>query len=150
MRWAPRNISCGAADRSRITPVNQPGTSVAKVVIGGILAVLLFDVVGAFAAKSFGFAYALLIPGSLLIYGSVAAMVARRRDWVVGLVAATLLAFTDVTLGWAVSWLIGPGKPESGLTPMTVVGAGMTAFVFGGLAGGVGAWLGVRRGRAEV
>lgn len=128
--------------------MNQPAASVGRVVLGGIFAVILFDTVGSFTAKSFGFSYSLLIPGSLLIYGTVAAMVARRRDWVVGLVAATVLAFTDVTLGWAVSWLIGPGKPESGLTPMTVVGAGMTAFVLGGLAGGVGAWIGVRRGRA--
>ena len=128
--------------------MDQPGASVGKIVIGGVLAVVLFDAVGSLAAKRFGFAYSLLIPGSLLIYGAVAAMVARRRDWVVGLLAATLLAFTDVTLGWAVSWLIGPGKPEAGLTPMTVLGAAMTAFVFGGLAGGVGAWIGVRKGRA--
>jgi len=119
--------------------------SVGKIVIGGVLAVLLFDAVGSVAAKRLGFAYSLLIPGSLLIYGTVAALAARRRDWVVGLLAATLLAFTDVTLGWGVSWLIGPGKPEAGLTPMTVVGAAMTAFVFGGLAGAVGAWIGVRK-----
>ena len=123
--------------------------SVGKLVIGGVLAVVLFDAVGSLAAKRFGFAYSLLIPGSLLIYGTVAAMVARRRDWVIGLLAATLLAFTDVTLGWAVSWLIGPGKPEAGLTPLTVVGAAMTAFVFGGLGGAIGAWIGVRKGKAS-
>ena len=128
--------------------MNETGASVGKIVIGGMLAVILFDAVGSFAAKTFGFAYSLLIPGSLLIYGTAAAMVARRRDWVVGLVAATILAFTDVTLGWAVAWLIGPGKPEAGLTPMTVLGAGMTAFVFGGLAGGIGVWIGVRKRKA--
>lgn len=148
MLWELKNTCWPTVDRSRIGFVNQPEASVRKIVLGGMLAVILFDTVGSFAAKSFGFTYAFLIPGSLVIYGTVAAMVARRRDWVVGLIAATLLAFTDVTLGWAVSWLIGPGKPESGLTPMTVVGAGMTAFVLGGLAGGVGAWIGVRKGRA--
>jgi len=123
--------------------------SVGKIVIGGVLAVILFDTVGSFAAKSLGFNYALLIPGSLVIYGTVAAMVARRRDWVLGLLAATALAFADVTLGWAVSWLIGPGRPEGGLTAMTVVGAAMTAFVLGGLAGGIGGWIGVRKGRVS-
>ena len=128
--------------------MDQARPGVGKIVIGGMLAVILFDTVGSFAAKGFGFDYALLIPGSLLIYGTVAAMVARRRDWVAGLVAATALAFTDVTIGWAVSWLIGPGKPEFDLTPMTVIGAGMTAFVLGGLAGAVGAWIGVRKARS--
>lgn len=109
-----------------------------------MIAVLVFDTVGSLAAKSFGFNYALLIPGSLLIYGAAAALVAKR-DWVLGLIAATVLALTDVTLGWAVSWLIGPGRPEGGLTPATAVGAAMTAFVLGGLAGGVGAWIGVRQ-----
>ena len=130
--------------------VNQTGASVGRIVLGGMLGVFVFDAVGSFAAKGLGFAYSLLIPGSLLIYGTVAAMVARRRDWAMGLLAATLLALTDVTLGWAVSWLIGPGKPESGLTPMTVVGGGMAAFVLGGLAGGVGAWIGARKGRASL
>ena len=127
--------------------MDQLRPSVGKIVIGGMFTVILFDAIGSYAAKEFGFEYALLIPGSLLIYGTVAAMVARRRDWLLGLLAATVLALTDVTAGWAVSWLIGPGKPESGLTLMTVVGAAMTAFVLGGLVGAVGAWIGVRSRR---
>ena len=121
--------------------------SVGRVVIGGMCAVILFDAVGSFAARELGFNYTLLIPGSLLIYGTAAALVARRRDWVLGLLAATVLALTDVTVGWAVSWVIGPGRPEAGLTPITVVGAVMTAFVLGGLAGAIGAWIGVRTRR---
>jgi len=110
-----------------------------------MLTVVLFDAVGSLASRYFGFSYALLTPGSLLIYGTVAALVARRRNWVHGLLASTVLAFTDVTVGWAVSWVIGPGRPESGLTPITVIGAAMTAFVLGGLAGAIGAWIGTRK-----
>ena len=120
--------------RSRITPI----------VLGGMLAVVGFDALGSLAARQLGFSYALLIPGSLLIYGVVAALVARRRDWVVGVFAAMGMAVTDLTLGWAVSWIIGPGRPEGGFTTMTIIGAGMTAFVLGGLAGAIGAWIGVR------
>ena len=124
--------------------MDTPRPNVAPIVGAGVVAVLLFDALGSFAAQRFGFSYALLTPGSLLIYGVVAALVARRREWVLGVLAATFLAFCDVTAGWAVSWVIGPGRPEGGLTPMTVVGAAMTAFVLGGLAGGVGAWIGTR------
>lgn len=125
--------------RPRLTPV----------VISGMVVVVLFDAVGSLASKQFGFSYVLLIPGSLLIYGIVAALVAQRREWLLGLFAALAIAFTDLTLGWAVSWLIGPGKPEAGLTAVTVIGAAMTAFVLGGLAGSVGAWIGIRMARSS-
>jgi hypothetical protein len=67
---------------------------------------------------------------------------------VVGAFAAMGMALTDLTLGWAVSWIIGPGRPEGGFTTMTIIGAAMTAFVLGGLAGAIGAWIGVRGIRA--
>jgi hypothetical protein len=113
-------------------------------VIGGMVAVVLFDAVGSFASKQLGFAYALLIPGSLVIYGTVAALVAGRRDFVMGLLAALAMAMTDLTLGWTVSWLIGPGRPAGGLTLIAVVGAVMTAFVLAGLTGAIGGWIGIR------
>jgi hypothetical protein len=127
--------------------MNNVKPHVAPIVIGGVVAVLVFDALGSFASKQFGFTYALLVPGSLLIYGSVAALVARRRDWLLGLFAAMGMGFTDLTAGWAVSWLIGPGKPEGGVTLMTIVGAVMTVSVLGGLAGAIGAWIGARRTR---
>src|ERR1051326_2505304 len=101
---------------------------VAPIVIGGGIAVLLFDAVGSLVSKQLGFSYALLLPGSLLIYGTVAALVARRRDWLLGLLAALAMGLTDLTAGWAVSWFIGAGKPEGGFTFMTVVGAVMTVM----------------------
>ena len=118
---------------------------VRSIIIGGMLAVVLYDAVGSAAAKALGFSYELLIPGSLLIYGAVAALAAAQRDWVVGFFAAIAMAVTDLTLGWAVSWAVGPGRPAGGFTLMTVIGAIMTAFVGAGLAGGVGAWLGARK-----
>jgi hypothetical protein len=86
-----------------------------------------------------------------LIYGTVAALVAARRDAATGVLAALAMAIIDLTLGWFVSWLIGPGTPAGGFTAVTIIGAVMTAFVGAGLAGSLGAWLGVRRrGPREV
>ena len=120
-------------------------TPVGPILIGGMVAVVVFDAVGSAASKQLGFSYGLLIPGSLVIYGVVAGLVARRRDWHLGLFAALAMALTDLTLGWAVSWIIGPGKPVGGLTAALIIGAVMTAFVGAGIAGSVGAWVGVRR-----
>jgi hypothetical protein len=109
-----------------------------------MIVVVLFDAGGSFASKQLGFSYALLVPGSVLIYGTTAALIARRRDLILGLLGAIALALTDLTAGWAVSWWIGPGRPEGGFTVMTVIGAIMTAFVLAGLAGAIGGWIGVR------
>jgi len=109
--------------------------------------VLGFDAAGAVASKQLGFTYAFLIPGSLLIYGTVAALVARRRDWLLGLLAGVLMGLTDMTLGWTVAALIGPGRPAGGFTLATIVGGAMTGFVAASLAGSVGAWIGSRRVR---
>jgi len=67
-----------------------------------------------------------------------------------GLLAATAMALTDLTLGWGVSWVIGPGRPTGGLTAMTVVGAAMTAFVLAGLTGAIGGVIGVRWSRRSL
>ena len=121
------------------------GRPVAHILLGGMLAVVLFDASGAAASKQLDFSYALLVPGSLVIYGVVAGLVARRRGWAGGLLAAMVIALTDLTIGWLVAWLIGPGRPSGGFTLATILGAVMTAFVGAGLAGGIGAWLGTRR-----
>jgi len=120
---------------------------VTGIVAAGVVAVLGFDAVGALASKQFGFTYAFLIPGSLIIYGTVAALVARRRDWLLGLLAGVLMGLTDMTLGWTVAALIGPGRPAGGFTLATIVGGAITAFVAASLAGSVGAWIGSRRAR---
>ena len=90
----------------------NPQRSVRAVLLGGMVAIVVFDALGAAAAKRFGFSYGLLVPGSLLIYGRVAALVAARRDAATGVLAALAMAIIDLTLGWFVSWLIGPGTPR--------------------------------------
>lgn len=116
--------------------------SVVPILIGGAVAVVAFDALGAAASNQLGFSRALLVPGQLLIYGVVAGLIARRGAWLLGLFAAFAMAIVDLTLGWAVSSAIGSGRPEGGMTVGAILGGVMTAFVAAGLAGGIGAWLG--------
>jgi hypothetical protein len=116
--------------------------SVVPILIGGAVAVVAFDALGTAASNQLGFSRALLVPGQLLIYGVVAALIARRGAWLLGLFSAFAIAIVDLTLGSVVSSAVGPGRPEGGFTVGAILGGVMTAFVAAGLAGGIGAWLG--------
>jgi hypothetical protein len=97
------------------------------------------------------FDYANLWPLSLAIYGLVAFLVARRAGSLrAGVGAGAVVALADATVGWAVSWWIGPGAPDPGDDDVTSIALTVVAVVFTGAALGLcGGWLG-RRSAAEA
>ena len=115
------------------------------IVLGSVV-VLLFDTIGSLVSKHFRFPYARLAPGSHVIWTGVGAfaafsaldaLVARAAvaGWVVGLVEATL--------GWWISWQIGPGRPpaqlpgrltRSRVATISIL-VSIRAAVFGGFGG---------------
>jgi hypothetical protein len=117
-----------------------------RIVAGGVVAVLLIATVGAWAARAFDFQYWTLSLLSLAIYFAVGAA-AVRAGGSVGRATrlGTTIGLVDVTLGWALSAAIGPGRLED--SPFD----GGTAIVLGGLVAlsvYVGAaWLGALAGR---
>jgi hypothetical protein len=113
-----------------------------KVFLLSAVSVIVFDTLGAIASRLLNFPYTSLILGSLLIYlasGFAAAKYGTiRSSFLVG--AGT--GFVDATVGWAISWMIGPGQPTggeygSGAIVLTVIFVTLLAAVsglFGGLA----------------
>jgi hypothetical protein len=115
------------------------------IVLGSVV-VLLFDTIGSLVSKHFRFPYARLASGSHMIWTGVGAfaafsaldaLVARAAiaGWVVGLV--------DATLGWWISWQIGPGRPlaqlprpltRSRLATISIL-VSVRAAIFGGFGG---------------
>jgi len=113
-------------------------TVIASVVI------VVFDGVAALAAKALSFEYG-GFPGILVstaIYAMPAVMVALGGQGArsASLAGATV-AFADATVGWAVSWLIGPGAPPAdsrspealALTVLFVVTVGALVGLIAGL-----------------
>ena len=80
-----------------------------KIVGLGVLAVLAFDTAASFASTSFGFPYKNAAIGSVLIYITVGYLVFRRSGFFSAIGAALLIEVVDATLGWYISWQIGPG-----------------------------------------
>ncbi len=81
-------------------------------IVIGIIAVLLFDTLTAVISSSTGLRYEWFSIGSAIIAILFGFLVARQSRWFVGGLAGALLGFADSTVGWMISWTIGPGRPE--------------------------------------
>jgi hypothetical protein len=96
-------------------------TSWKRVALIGTGAVIAFDAVASLASRAVGFQYGWATVGSWIIYaicGYFAAHVVSQGQLKVAASTGVLLGSVDATLGWYVSWLIGPGRVVGGLTPI--------------------------------
>jgi hypothetical protein len=93
------------------------------------------------ASRTFGIPYTSGIAGSYLIYAAAGFFGARAGGglWM-GVVAGGAAGLTDATLGWLISWVIGPGRPPDDVRTAGSV-AGVVVFVtfFAAAVGFVGA-----------
>jgi hypothetical protein len=83
------------------------------VIAVGCLAVLVFDLLGATASRWLGFRYSLLMPGSYALYTATGVVAAHVGPAWIGIIAGAIVAFVEATIGWAISWWIGPGRPSA-------------------------------------
>jgi type IV secretory pathway TrbD component len=117
-----------------------------RILVWGVAAVLVIATVGAAAARSFGFQYWMLSGISLAIYFSVGRVAAKSGAAVARATGlGAIVGLIDVTLGWALSAAIEPGRLEDSPFSRTlaiVLGAlvALATFVFA-------AWLGALAGR---
>ena len=111
-------------------------TDIGSVVIIFGVSVLLFDTVGALASRYFGFPYSALTFGSLVIYMFLGWAVTSRQSITSAALTGALVAFIDATIGWAISWRIGPGKVEA--TSTRIIGTVLTVTMLSAFFSGVG------------
>ena len=123
--------------------------SLLRILVAASIAVLVLDIFGSLASKAFGFAYSSLAWGSLIIYAAAGFFAARSGGLRTAAQGGGAVAFVDATLGWAISWALGPGRPAAGYTGVgpilgTIALAWLTGIV-SGFVGNLTAW--AARGR---
>ncbi len=109
------------------------------------LAIVAFDTAAAFAARALKFNYAWATLGSIAVYAATGFAVARvaSMEWAWGIGA--VVGLVDVTLGWRVSWLIGPGRtPDGTLGFSEWLNALGVLIVLSTVCAFAGAWLATR------
>jgi len=106
-----------------------------KLALIGAIVIFLFDAVSAFISRSTGLAYAWFSIGSFLIQAGFGFLVGTRTKWFFGALMGAVLGLVESTLGWVISWNIGPGKPEIEMNPVliavTIVFVIITAAIVG-------------------
>jgi len=113
------------------------------------LSVIAFDAVASTASLALGFPYSYASIGSAVLYITFAYFAARMFGFKVALLLGAVMGITDATIGWAVSWAIGPGRVPIDLTPSvwfyTALFAATLGVIYGLIGGGVSSLIGRRR-----
>jgi hypothetical protein len=114
--------------------------SISLIIIIGALTVILYDTAGSVASRVLGFAYSWLIMGSVIIYALFGYSATKSSGLLVGALTGALIGIVDATIGWYISWTIGPGQPTTEVNAMGII---LTVFfvsnlaMFFGLIGGL-------------
>lgn len=114
---------------------------IVAIIAGASVAIVLLDAIGAFVSAQTGVPYEWFFVGSVLIFGLTGAMTYRSAGRSLGRAALAALAvgIVDVTLGWWVSWTIGPGHPSFPMTPLLVTASAAFSACIATVTGAIGA-----------
>jgi hypothetical protein len=117
-----------------------PMSPFASAITAGASATLVLDTVGSIASKRIGFSYPKLAPLSFAIYTVVGGLAARDGSISDAVLAATIVGFIEATIGWRISWLIGPGRwkevePSPSRLAATILRVMLLAAVCGAVGG---------------
>lgn len=100
--------------RTHVPPtLGEPMMTVRRVLYLAIAGTLLFDLLAAIATRASGFHYGWRGPGSILIYAIAAYIAGRIANLKSAILVAASAAVADATVGWAMAWAIGPGRPPA-------------------------------------
>ena len=117
------------------------------ILIFGVLAIV-FDGIWATIAKAKGYTYSKGMWVSFLIYVIAGVIASKNGSFIDGIISGAGVAFIEATIGWWLSWVIGPGRLPDTISkearPKAIINAVITVTITGALFGSLGAlvnWL---------
>lgn len=117
--------------------MRRPVNSLLRILLVASIAVLVLDTFGSLASKAFGFPYSSLAWGSLIIYAAAGFFAARGGGLRTAALGGGAVALVDTTLGWAISWALGPGRPLAGYGGMGPIAGTIALAWLTGIASGL-------------
>ncbi|MFN2565308.1 MAG: hypothetical protein ABR499_09910 [Gemmatimonadaceae bacterium] len=119
---------------------------VARGIMYGAVAVLALATLASMASRLLGFEYALLAPLSFLVYAGVGAYVGLAAPVSRATLSGGAVGAIDATLGWMISYAIGPGRPGPGerITVLGFVNTLLFVACLAAVSGAIGGWIAAR------
>lgn len=115
-----------------------------KIALLGMSVIVVYDVLASVISLQTGLPYESFSFGSLLLYAVFGLLAFRTSNLLGSLLVGASMGFVEATLGWYLSWIIGPGRPSVPFSPSEIIFAivfvTITAAVIG-LIGGLLGWL---------
>lgn len=111
---------------------------VIRIALLGAIVVLVYDTVSSFLSIYTTVAYGWFLIGSSVLYMLFGYLAARRSKWFFGGIVGALLGLVDSTLGWAISWNIGPGKADVEMNLILIVVTGIFVTIVAAMHGLIG------------
>ena len=78
--------------------------------VGGCVAVILVDTIGSLISRTTGFPYGYFAIVSCAIYIAIGIIDGYARSARSAVISAFAVSLVDATIGWWVSWQLGPGR----------------------------------------
>jgi hypothetical protein len=123
-------------------------SAVTRMILVGVVAILAFDVLASLASRTLGFSYVYATPGSWFIYAVVGYAIGRIAPVSYATVGVVIVGIAEATIGWWLSWLLGPGRTQSGtITSTQVITAVVSIIVIAAIIGAASGSLGRARPR---
>ncbi len=90
--------------------------------VGGCVAVLLVDTIGSLISRSTRFPYGYFAIVSSAIYIAIGIIDGYVRSTRSAVISAFAVSLVDATIGWWISWQLGPGRlPAGGAAGIIIV-----------------------------
>lgn len=110
-----------------------------------LVGILVCDASASLLSRRFGFNYAYASIGSLLLYATGGFAAAKVATFESACLLGAAAGITDATLGWRISWVLGPGRlPGAKLTSSDWTNAAAFSVGLGVACAAAGAWLAAR------
>jgi hypothetical protein len=113
--------------------------SFAQIVILGAVIICVVDAALSVISQQAQIPYSSFIPISILIVGIFGFVAARRCGLLFAPLCGAILGLVDSTIGWSISWYIGPGDPGTEVSLLeiayTIVMVTAMDAVFGFIGG---------------
>ncbi len=105
----------------------------------GAIIIVLYDTIAAIISIGTGISYGWFSLGSFVIYLLFGFLTGRVSLWYLGALTGALIAVAESTIGWAVSWSIGPGRPTEEMNiAVLIIGAILLVVPIGAITGLIG------------